>query len=103
MSEGPGASGPDRLIHEPARLKIMTVLFVSGSADFTYLLRECELTKGNLSAQLTRLEQAGYVAIEKGFRGRIPYTRASLTKSGRRAFREYRRYLATLLQSTEGP
>jgi DNA-binding MarR family transcriptional regulator len=102
MDDASGAPRLDRMIHEPSRLRIMTLLFVAGSADFTYLLRECELSKGNLSVQLTRLDEAGYVKIEKGYRGKIPCTSASLTKTGRQAFRAYRTYLAGILKSTEG-
>jgi DNA-binding MarR family transcriptional regulator len=97
-------TGPelDRVIHEPARLAIMTVLYIAQSADFTYLARECQLTKGNLSVQLSRLQEAGYVSVAKGFRGKIPNTTASLTKAGRSAFRAYRVYLAGILDTTEG-
>ncbi len=80
----------DRVIHEPARLLIVTILFAVESADFTYLLRETGLTKGNLSAHLTRLESAGYVEIEKSFRGKVPQTVCRLTKAGRQAFETYR-------------
>lgn len=91
---------PDRIIHEPARLKIMAVLSVAEAADFTYLMRETELTRGNLSVQLTRLEEAGYLKIAKSFVGKTPRTTASLTDAGRAAFDAYRRYLAELLEST---
>jgi DNA-binding MarR family transcriptional regulator len=85
----------DRLIHEPARLAVMAVLSACESADFTYLANATGLTKGNLSAHLTKLEQGGYVAIRKRFRGKYPNTRCALTPSGRRAFSAYRRqYLA---------
>ena len=57
----------DRLIHEPARLAIMAILYAAEEADFLFLLREAGLTKGNLSAHLSRLEEAGYVEIEKTF------------------------------------
>ena len=62
----------DRVIHEPARLMIVAILYAVDSADFLYLLRETGLTKGNLSAHLSRLEEAGYIEIEKRFRGKIP-------------------------------
>jgi DNA-binding transcriptional ArsR family regulator len=64
----------DRLIHEPARLTIVAILSVAERADFLFLLHETGLTKGNLSAHLVRLEQAGYVEIEKTYRGKVPYT-----------------------------
>ncbi len=101
MSEGDRATEPDRVVHEPARLKIMTILFVTQEADFTYLLRESGLTRGNLSAQLSRLEEAGYVSIEKAFVDRVPRTTASLTAGGRKAFKQYRGFLEGLLKATE--
>lgn len=83
----------DRVIHEPARLVIVTLLYAVESADFIYLLRETGLTKGNLSSHLVKLEEAGYVAIEKGYRGKIPQTTCRLTEAGREAFRLYREQL----------
>lgn len=79
----------DRAIHEPARLMIMTVLCAVSEADFLYLQRECGLTQGNLSSHLSKLEDAGYVLIEKSFKGKYPLTICSSTFAGRRAFREY--------------
>jgi len=92
-------SGVDRLIHEPARLMIVTILYASAGADFLYLLRETGLTKGNLSAHLGKLEEAGYVKIEKIFRGKIPQTLLSLTPEGRAAFESYREQLKQIVQS----
>jgi DNA-binding MarR family transcriptional regulator len=89
----------DRLIHEPARRHIMTVLYAMDSADFLYLLGETGLTKGNLSSHLSKLEAAGYVRIEKTFRGKVPLTICSLTRAGRQAFRAYREYLKKTLAS----
>lgn len=94
------ASDPDRLIHEPARLKIMSVLAAVQSADFVYLQRETALTGGNLSVHLTRLEEAGYITIEKTFVGKVPRTLASITPVGKAAFAAYRRYLEGLLGAT---
>jgi len=79
----------DRVIHEPARLLIMTVLSAVPEADFLYLQRECGLTQGNLSSHLAKLEQAGYVLIQKTFKGKYPLTICSLTRKGRDAFEEY--------------
>ena len=100
MSTFEFAVDPDRVIHEPARLKIMSVLSVAESADFTYLMRETELTRGNLSVQLSRLEEAGYIAIEKTFVGKTPRTTARMTPEGREAFTAYRAYLERLLDAT---
>lgn len=94
------AHDPNRVIHEPARLKIMAILSVAEEADFTYLMRETGLTRGNLSVQMTRLEEAGYITIAKTFVGKTPRTTASMTAEGRTAFEEYRRYLSSLLSAT---
>ena len=80
----------DRVIHEPARLLIVALLSSVREADFLFLQRETGLTKGNLSSHLSRLEQAGYLQINKGFRGKVPQTTCSLTAEGRAAFRSYR-------------
>jgi DNA-binding transcriptional ArsR family regulator len=80
----------DRVIHEPARLLIVALLSSVREADFLFLQRETGLTKGNLSSHLARLEEAGYIRIEKGFRGKIPQTICSLTPEGRTAFKLYR-------------
>src|SRR5512138_2372023 len=87
----------DRIIHEPARLLIVTILFAVEKADFLYLLHETGLTKGNLSAHLLKLENAAYVKIEKTFRGKIPQTLISLTDSGREAFNLYRKQLTSIV------
>jgi len=83
--------GIDRVIHEPARLLILSYLYVVESADFLFLLRQTNLTKGNLSSHLMKLERAGYVNVEKKFVRKIPRTMLSLTKEGRKAFHEYTR------------
>ena len=79
----------DRLIHEPARLAIIAVLSACESADFAALLHLTGLTKGNLSAQLQKLEEAGYITITKSFKERYPHTECALTTAGRQAFRAY--------------
>lgn len=89
----------DRLIHAPSRLSIMAVLSACESADFTFLLNTTGLSKGNLSAHLSKLRDAGYVQIIKSFRGNYPHTTCSLTKKGRHAFDDYRKqYLALAKQ-----
>jgi DNA-binding MarR family transcriptional regulator len=92
----------DRLIHEPARLIIMTMLNVVESADFLFLQRETGLTKGNLSAHLTKLEEAGYVAIEKTYKGKIPLTICGLTEQGRKAYKQYRAQWHDLMSRKKG-
>ena len=83
----------DRLLHEPARLLITSILFSVEEADFLYLLNATGLTRGNLSAHLTRLEEAGYVQIEKTYKGKLPRTICRLTPAGRTAFEAYRKKL----------
>ncbi len=90
------ATSIDRLIHEPSRMLIMAILYAGEQVSFLYLLNETGLTKGNLSNHLTRLEQAGYILIEKSFRGRVPQTLLSITPEGRSAFQIYRKQLKLL-------
>ncbi len=76
-------SSLDRLIHEPARLAILTALGACRGADFVYLQSLTGLTRGNLSGHLAKLEQAGLVVIQKGFKGKVPHTEIQLTDRGR--------------------
>lgn len=87
----------DRLIHEPARLLIVTLLYPVEKVDFLYLLHETGLTKGNLSAHLSKLEEAGYVQIEKTYRGKVPQTLIQLNPIGRKAFENYRENLKQIV------
>lgn len=79
----------DRLIHEPARLRIVTVLANVAVADFNFLVTTLGITKGNLSSHMGRLEQGGYVEITKGFNGKVPLTTYRLTDTGRKALEAY--------------
>ena len=90
----------DRIIHEPARLALAAILSVVESADFLYLQRETGLTKGNLSSHLAKMEEAGYVAIEKTYRGRIPLTLVRLTDAGAAAYKAYRARFKKFLEKT---
>ena len=90
----------DRLIHEPGRLAILTVLSSAGDADFLFLQRATGLTKGNLSSHLAKLEDAGLVAIEKEFIAKIPNTRVSVTKNGRAAVERHWKRLDQLRQAS---
>lgn len=87
----------DRTIHEPARLRIVALLSSVEEADFLWLQRESQLSKGNLSSHLAKLEEAGYLRIDKRFRGKIPQTLLGLTPAGREAFQVYKRSLGELL------
>lgn len=79
----------DRVVHEPARLAILTVLASAESVEFKFLEAVTRLSKGNLNSHATRLEGAGYVSVEKGFRGRIPVTTYRITEAGRAALAAY--------------
>lgn len=90
-------AGLDRVVHEPGRLMILAVLSVVENADFLFLLRQTELTKGNLSSHTSKLEGAGYIDVEKKFVGRVPRTIYRLTEAGRRALGEYRSRMTEVL------
>lgn len=87
----------DRVIHEPARLLLVALLASVKEADFLWLQRESGLTKGNLSSHLVRLEEAGYVAVQKTFKGKIPLTVLRLTRTGKAAFDVYKKQMNGLL------
>ena len=95
-------AGIDRLVHEPARLMILTILYVVESADFLFLMRQTDLTRGNLSSHLSKLEAAGYVEITKEFVDKIPRTLLRLTEKGRQALETYRRQMIQVLGDPAG-
>ena len=79
----------DRVIHAPARLKILTVLSGVEWADFPSLCRMLKLTRGNLSAHTSQLERLGYVRVKKSIIGRMPHTEYRMTPKGRKALAAY--------------
>jgi DNA-binding MarR family transcriptional regulator len=93
-------TGPNEVIHQSMRLKIMAALNVlraDGALEFTRLKRLLGATDGNLGAHLETLEKAGYVAVQKLFVGKKPQTRIKATPAGRRAFAEHVAYLREIL------
>jgi DNA-binding MarR family transcriptional regulator len=101
MSVNKDASGyqlhdVDRLIHEPARYNIMALLYVIKRAEFLFVRNQTHLTPGNLSSHLSKLQDVGYLKIQKEFVGKIPKTFLSLTKQGREAFESYRNKMKEL-------
>jgi DNA-binding MarR family transcriptional regulator len=90
----------DRLIHEPGRLLIVALLNGVKEADFLYLQKQTGLTKGNLSSHIAKLEEAGYIEVEKTFKGKIPLTILRLTAAGRGAFAFYKETMGKLLTIT---
>ena len=79
----------DPLLHSELRLAVMSIMAGVESADFTYLKKETGATSGNLSVQIDKLTAAGYITVEKGFRGKMPCTTCRITPDGLQAFEQY--------------
>lgn len=94
-----GFPDPDRLLHEPARLLALVHLAAVKKADFTWLLHQTGLTRGNLSVQMSKLAEAGVVKVEKRFHQNRPQTLYELTPAGRRALGEYKAGMQQLLDA----
>jgi DNA-binding MarR family transcriptional regulator len=93
----------DAVIHAPARLRLVAQLYVVDSADATFLVNATGLTWGNLATHLRKLEDRGYVTINKGYRGRKPNTVIALTDEGRGAFDTYRTTITAALGDIPEP
>lgn len=91
----------NRMIHDPTRLLILTFLYPVPKLDYLSLRKALRLTTGNLSRQLQILEKAGYVAIEKGFKGKYPQTICGMTRKGREALELYAQMLKQVTRVTE--
>ena len=87
----------DQIIHAPARLMILTYLYVVESADYVFLMRQTGLTWGNLATHLNKLEEAGYIEVHKTYRGKKPLTILRMTDQGRTAFQAYKKNLQLVL------
>lgn len=87
------------MLHEPARLRLLANLAVVRRADFTWLLTQTGLTRGNLSVQMSRLSEAGLVTVEKMFRDNRPRTLYELTDQGLDALRDYKRDMTKILDA----
>ncbi len=92
----------DKVIHEPSRLAIMAVLYGVEEGDFKFLLNMTGLSKGNLSAHVSKLENAGYIKVEKKFVGKKPLTLYSITEKGRSAFEIYLKNLERITSKITG-
>ena len=77
----------DPLLHSELRLAVMSIL--AGEADFVYMREQTRASAGNLSVQIDKLQKAGYISVEKGFKGRMPRTVCRMTDAGRKAFEDY--------------
>ncbi len=90
----------DRVIHEPVRLRILSILTGVDLADFKFLLSTLGLSRGNLSSHMDKLQRAGYVEVQKGFNGKIPHTDYRITDGGRKALLDYWAALDQIRTST---
>jgi DNA-binding MarR family transcriptional regulator len=79
----------DPLLHSQLRLAVMSILMSAESAEFVYIREQTGATAGNLSVQLDKLSTAGYITIEKGYRGKKPLTTCKVTPAGQKAFKKY--------------
>jgi DNA-binding MarR family transcriptional regulator len=77
------------LLHSELRLAVVSILVGVESADFVFLREQTGATAGNLSVQIDKLQKAGYIAVEKGFKGKMPCTTCRITEQGIAAFEEY--------------
>ncbi len=102
MTAVPSFQQIDRLLHEPARLSALVQLAAVKKADFTWLLNQTGLTRGNLSVQMSKLAEAGVVSMDKRFLNNRPQTIYALTDEGRKALRSYKNYMQGILELLPG-
>ena len=88
----------DPLLHSQLRLGIISLLLSMDSAEFTFLKEKTNSTAGNLSVQLDKLSEAGYIKIEKSFKGKKPLTTCKITRKGIKAFEDYVSVLKQYIQ-----
>lgn len=93
----PNTANLDPLIHAPARLNIMMLLYVVESLDYVFLKNQTGLSWGNLATHLGKLDDAGYIEIKKGYQGKKPHSMIQLTAPGRSAFQAYKKAFQQLL------
>ncbi len=103
MTESIKPEDIDPVIHERARLAIVSALAVSPELSFNELKAMLSLSDGNLSAHSRILEEAGYIVVEKSFRGRRPYTAMRLSSKGRKAFQHYVDILRQIIEQGDQP
>lgn len=91
----------DKTVHEPARLMILSILYVIDRADFVFLHKQSGLTRGNFSTHMSRLEEEKYVEVKKEFVDKKPTTIYSITAAGRTALETYREQMTKILAELE--
>lgn len=93
------------IIHSQLRLSILSILMSVEESDFMYIKQKTQATMGNLSVQITKLEESGYISVEKTFQGKRPRTVCRMTDTGRKAFLEYvqalKAYVAPYMDTSE--
>lgn len=89
----------DKVIHEPARLRIMMILSGIEQADFNFLLNTLDLTRGNLNRHIEKLESAGYLKVERSFKGKVRNTSYQITREGSKALAQYWEDIDAIRQS----
>ena len=87
----------DQIIHAPARLRILMMLYVVESLDYVFLKNQTNMSWGNLATHLNKLEDAGYISVKKGYQGKKPQSQIQLTPQGRTAFQDYKNTLQKIL------
>lgn len=90
-------AGLDQIIHAPARLRILMMLYVVESLDYVFLKNQTGMSWGNLATHLNKLEDADYISVKKGYQGKKPQSQIQLTPQGRTAFRDYKNTLQQIL------
>ncbi len=88
----------DPLLHSQLRLAIISLLLSVEEAEFSFIKEKTNATAGNISVQLDKLQEAGYIKIEKTFKGKYPLTKCSITKKGIKAFEEYVKTIQQYIQ-----
>jgi DNA-binding MarR family transcriptional regulator len=92
----------DRVIHERMRLGIISALAANEKLSFGELKKLLNTTDGNISVHARRLEEAGYVTMQKSFKGRVPLTEYAITKEGRKALERYLNHMEALIKAMKG-
>lgn len=87
----------DKIVHSPIRLSILSILYLTKKVDFIFIMNQLNVTKGNLSSHLTKLEEKNYITISKTFVKKIPRTLYSLTSLGEKKFEEYISQMSTFI------
>lgn len=99
MASAPTLPTIDSFIHEPARLRVLALLTLVDEADFMFILRQTGLSRGNLSVQMTKLEGAGFVELDRRLDGNRTRTSYHLSSAGHQALRAYKRSVQQVLDA----